>query len=38
MTIEEDRTFLLAQREKGRTGSLLVIDKKSYMKEFNKEK
>jgi hypothetical protein len=38
MTIEEDRAFLLAQREKGRPDSLIGIDKKSYMKEINKEK
>lgn len=35
MSIEEDRAFLLAQRNKGRPGSLLGIDKKLHIKENN---
>lgn len=33
MSNEEDRAFLIAQRQKGRTGSLLRIDKKTMKKE-----
>lgn len=33
MSNEEDRAFLIAQRQKGRTGSLLGIDQKTYKKE-----
>lgn len=33
MSNEEDRAFLIAQRHKGRTGSLLGIDKKTFKKE-----
>lgn len=35
ISIEEDRAFLVAQRQKGRIGSLLGIDKKKYKKEKN---
>jgi len=33
MSNEEDKAFLIAQRQKGRTGSLLGIDQKTYKKE-----
>lgn len=35
ISIEEDRAFLVAQRQKGRLGSLLGIDKNTCMKEKN---
>ncbi|KAL4141447.1 hypothetical protein QTP88_004085 [Uroleucon formosanum] len=37
ISIEEDRAFLVAQRQKGRLGSLLGIDKNKCMKEKNSE-
>jgi len=32
MSIEDDRAFLISQRQKGRTGSLLDIDQKTINK------
>lgn len=37
ISIEEDRAFLVAQRQKGRLGSLLGIDKNKCMKEKKSE-
>lgn len=37
MSIDEDRAFLIAQRKKGRPGSLIGIDKKNIKKEKNIE-
>lgn len=34
---EEDKAFLVAQRQKGRLGSLVGIDKNKYIKEKNAE-